>query len=324
VASTFALILLGGIVRVSDSGLGCGPAGSGLNGWPLCNGDVLPGLDLNVVIEYAHRALASVVGLLFLALAAMVWRRYRHYRGMRRAALAAAVLVIFQGLLGALTVEYNLEPLLVALHLGMAMLLLGLVYYLWRAATRADGEPPRRGSNRLWRLGVATSAAIFLTIVAGGYMAGTENRGRVDQAESTGAHYACGREFPTCNGDVLPFGAGQLVDIHLAHRSFMYLASLLVTLFTVAVLRRRLGGRSSALAHAAGGLLVLQILLGALNVWLPEQIEMLILAHLGVATLLWGSLVALLLELRPPAAPWTAAAQGDTRARAGTPALAGS
>ena len=42
IAATFALILIGGIVRVSDSGLGCGAAGSGTHGWPLCEGGVLP------------------------------------------------------------------------------------------------------------------------------------------------------------------------------------------------------------------------------------------------------------------------------------------
>ena len=42
--ATFVLIIVGGVVRVSDSGLGCGPAGSGFHGWPFCNGDVVPGL----------------------------------------------------------------------------------------------------------------------------------------------------------------------------------------------------------------------------------------------------------------------------------------
>ena len=73
--ATFLLIVLGGIVRVSDSGLGCGPAGSGFHGWPLCEGDVIPGLDINTVIEYSHRTLASIVGLLMLAIAVLAWRR---------------------------------------------------------------------------------------------------------------------------------------------------------------------------------------------------------------------------------------------------------
>ncbi|HYP48339.1 MAG TPA: hypothetical protein VEQ61_06840, partial [Thermoleophilaceae bacterium] len=69
--TTFLLIVIGGVVRVSDSGLGCGPAGSGFNGWPFCNGDLAPGLDLNSVIEYTHRVVAVVVGFMMLSLAVL-------------------------------------------------------------------------------------------------------------------------------------------------------------------------------------------------------------------------------------------------------------
>jgi heme A synthase len=41
IATTFLLVIVGGVVRVSDSGLGCGKAGSGTEGWPLCGGRVL-------------------------------------------------------------------------------------------------------------------------------------------------------------------------------------------------------------------------------------------------------------------------------------------
>jgi heme A synthase len=59
---TFLLILVGGVVRVSDSGLGCGPGGSGTKGWPLCGGDVVPLVgDENTFIEFSHRLLAAVV-----------------------------------------------------------------------------------------------------------------------------------------------------------------------------------------------------------------------------------------------------------------------
>ena len=90
VCATFLLILVGGVVRVSESGLGCGPAGSGLNGWPFCNGDVLPGLELNSIIEYTHRALAGIVGLMMIALAVLAFRRYRNHTGLVRATVAAA------------------------------------------------------------------------------------------------------------------------------------------------------------------------------------------------------------------------------------------
>ena len=59
-------------------------------------------------------------------------------------------------------------------------------------------------------------------------MAGTQNYGRADYQLGDGAHHACGKEFPTCNGDFLPFGMSRLVDIHLTHRVFMYLATIAV------------------------------------------------------------------------------------------------
>jgi len=298
VAATFFLIVLGGLVRVSDSGLGCGPAGSGLAGWPLCRGDVIPTLELQTVIEYAHRATASAVAVLMLALALWAWRAHRSQRGLVRATLVASGLVVAQGLLGALTVELNLDALLVALHLGLAMLLLALVIYVWRAS-RPDviGAPPTGGGALLRRLATASAATILLTIVAGGYMAGTEHNGRSDEATTAGAHYACGTEFPSCNGEAMPFGKGSLVDIHLTHRALMYIASLLVLALAAVVLRRRPGGDAVRMAAASVGLLVLQVLVGALNVWVGPQQPSLILVHLTLGTLLWSSLVSMRLAL---------------------------
>src|ERR671930_2320852 len=82
VVATFVLVVVGGFVRVSDSGLGCGPAGSGFHGWPFCNGDVVPGVDLNSIVEYSHRVLASVVGLMIIALFVLAWRRDRRLLGI--------------------------------------------------------------------------------------------------------------------------------------------------------------------------------------------------------------------------------------------------
>src|ERR687896_997285 len=84
--ATFLLIVLGGVVRVSDSGLGCGPADSGFNGWPFCNGDVVPGVDLNSIVEYTHRVTAALVGVMTLALAVLAWRNYREHRTLVRVA----------------------------------------------------------------------------------------------------------------------------------------------------------------------------------------------------------------------------------------------
>ena len=299
--ATFVLVIVGGVVRLSDSGLGCGPAGSGFNGWPLCQGDLLPGLELNAVIEYSHRALASVVGLLMIALAVVAVRRLRSsHPAVMRASLACVGLVVAQGLLGAATVELNLDAALVAAHLGLAMILLGLLLYMARSTRPPrDGENagPAGGGRGLRLLAAGASAAVLLTIVAGGYVAGTEKYGRTDQVAGTGAHYACGNDFPACNGSFMPFGQTTMADVHLTHRAFMYLASALVIALAVATVRRRRGTREAAQALRAVGLLAVQILLGALNVWIPELTEVLILAHLTVATMLWMSVAALFLEL---------------------------
>ena len=111
------------------------------------------------------------------------------------------------------------------------MLLLGLLLYLWRAATACGAASD--GGPRFRALAIVASVAVLCTIVAGGYMAGTQNYGRADYQLGDGAHHACGKEFPTCNGDFMPFGEARLVDIHLTHRAFMYLASLLVIALVV-------------------------------------------------------------------------------------------
>ena len=317
--ATFVLIVVGGVVRVSDSGLGCGPAGSGFSGWPLCRGDLLPGLDLNAVIEYVHRALAAGVGLAILGLAVLAWRRYRDQRGIVVAATAAFVLVAAQGLLGAATVEGNLEEGLVAAHLALAMLLLALLIYILRASQpEVPGAAPDDGGPRFRGLAAAAQGALFLTIVAGGYMAGTQNYGRADYQLGDGAHHACGREFPTCNGEVLPFGQAPLVDIHLTHRVLMYVASILIVALVVIAVRRRPSARLVKMSWIVLGLLATQVLLGALNVWLAEY-ELLILAHLTLATILWGNLFAVNLQLyRVPAPEGKRMARGRRGAEAAT------
>ncbi|HMJ95863.1 MAG TPA: COX15/CtaA family protein, partial [Thermoleophilaceae bacterium] len=183
--ATFVLIIVGGVVRVSDSGLGCGPAGSGFHGWPFCNGDVAPGMDLNSIVEYTHRVVAGIVSIMIVSILALAWRRHREYVPP---AAALLVLVLAQAVLGGATVEDNLEEAYVAAHLCLAMLLLGGLLYLWRSVSGASVTPGGRGMRAL---SIAASVAVLCTIVAGGYMAGTQNYGRADYQLGDGAHHAC-------------------------------------------------------------------------------------------------------------------------------------
>src|SRR5919197_660381 len=263
ILATFALIVLGGVVRVSDSGLGCGAAGSGTKGWPLCGGRVLPFLQENAVIEFSHRAAATIVVVLIALLALQSLRRLRDRRWLVRGSLVAGALVLAQAALGGLTVEHGLHSALVAAHLGLAMLLLALLIAL-RRLSEPEGAPPVDGSRALRAAAAVTAVLLFATIVAGGYVAGTEGEGTPDQPV-IGAHLACGQEFPTCLGRFMPFEYGRLVDIQLTHRLLMYLTAFaLLATVTVAV-RRGVRNRAFLIAPV---LLTLQILLGAMNVWL--------------------------------------------------------
>ena len=287
--ATLVLIIVGGVVRVSDSGLGCGPAGSGFHGWPFCNGDVVPVVSLHSIVEYTHRAVAGIVTVLIVSILVVAWRRHREYLVPAAALLG---LVLAQAVLGGATVEGNLEEAYVAAHLGLAMLLLGGLLYLYRSVS---GAAVTDGGPRLRVLAIAASVAVLCTIVAGGYMAGTQNYGRADYQLGDGAHHACGKQFPTCNGEFMPFGKAELVDIHLTHRAFMYLASLLVIALVATAIRR---GVLTRYAWALAGLLVVQVLVGALNVWLDEY-ELLILVHLALGTLLWATTLGMTLALAP-------------------------
>src|SRR6266511_566950 len=84
---TYGLIVLGGAVRATDSGTACPD-------WPLCHGQLLPRWDGHVLVEYSHRLVASIVGVLIFATAIWAWRRNRDDSFVRGAALLVVILLI--------------------------------------------------------------------------------------------------------------------------------------------------------------------------------------------------------------------------------------
>src|SRR5438445_13419149 len=123
VTATFAYlqIALGGLVRVSGSGLGCPD-------WPLCHGRPYPPADPHAIIEYSHRAVGTVTGLLIIATVAMAWVVFRSRRPLV-AWLASASLIggAGEGLLGGLVVADELQAGVVVVHLGLAMMSRGVL-----------------------------------------------------------------------------------------------------------------------------------------------------------------------------------------------------
>jgi heme A synthase len=203
--------------------------------------------------------------------------------------VAAGVLVLIQAGLGGLTVEEGLDEYLVAAHLGLAMLLLGLLIAIRRLASEPQGSfgaPPPSRDSKLRALSALTGLLILATIVAGGLVAGTEKEGTPGSDQVFGAHTACGEQFPTCVDRFLPFGVDRLIDIQLTHRVLMFATVLSVIALLVVALRRRASRAYLALA----GLVAAQVLLGAANVWLGKHAG-LIVGHLMLGTLVWATAV---------------------------------
>src|SRR5688500_7861489 len=88
-AVVFGLIVLGGIVRATDSGLGCPD-------WPRCHGSFMPRCETATLIEYSHRLTASIAGLLVLAILVWTWRSYRRVPALLYPAILTFVLLLFQ------------------------------------------------------------------------------------------------------------------------------------------------------------------------------------------------------------------------------------
>jgi len=122
VVSTYILIVIGGYVTTSNSGLGCGES------WPLCKGAVLPSLNnAEVVIELTHRLFNSVVGVFILGLAVVAWTKYRRESNVVILSTISLVALVAQVLLGMVTVTTSLNPVVSDAHLALASAILAIL-----------------------------------------------------------------------------------------------------------------------------------------------------------------------------------------------------
>jgi heme A synthase len=183
------------------------------------------------------------------------------------------------------------------------MLQIGLVLLMGKLGGPDPVSSLRFGGPRALRILTPLAlAAVLGTIAAGGYMSASELHGTGEEHRSVDAHMACGDEFPSCGGEFLPFGRSQALDIHLTHRALMYVAvTVLLVLFAVVMRqRRRLDPDSAAALTRLGlgivGVMLLQVMLGAVNVWAGEH-AWLIVAHLAGGALLWVAVVLFAIRL---------------------------
>ncbi len=119
----FLAIAWGGYVRAMGAGLGCGPD------WPLCNGYLIPPnlfTDIQVFLEYFHRIIAMLTGLIALIATITVLKVYRDSNLAKLAILATDALLLIQIILGMFVVNTHLNQFLSATHLAIATLTFGI------------------------------------------------------------------------------------------------------------------------------------------------------------------------------------------------------
>ena len=270
---TFGLIVFGAIVRVTDSGLGCG------NEWPTCHGSLIPPLNnLTAWIEWLHRFFAVLIGLMGLGMLGIAIAAYRkRNRFVLWFTVVAAVLFALQSALGALVVILDLPPTMVTLHLGTAMLLFGaLLIACVSAFYRAEAHYAR---DRFTLLAYITTALALVIILTGALVRGS------------GATLAC-LDYPLCNGQVLPFSQGPLATIHMLHRVAVASLGVALVFLTIYAFTSRQVRLIRLLASAALVTFFLQAGVGALYVLsraTPEWGA----AHVALAALTWAFLILL-------------------------------
>jgi heme A synthase len=241
--SAFLLAVLGSWVRINGAGMTCPD-------WPLCRHALVPALDGAVALEWSHRLVALVVGILALGALWTGWRARRRIGGVPLVLAYIGAVFIVQVALGGLTVALSNTPWSVVVHWGTAMLLLAGLTALALLAIVAPGPVVVRGSVMGAVLAVCAGLA-FLTMLAGSYVS------------SSGAGLACST-LPACDsGSWIGSDPAQLAQ--MAHR---WIAAGFFGLATVAAYMAAFGttARVRVATLIAYALVVLQVMLGIANV----------------------------------------------------------
>jgi cytochrome c oxidase assembly protein subunit 15 len=282
-ATTYLLILVGGLVRASGAGLGCPD-------WPRCFGSWIPPSSaaslppqfdpslFNPTLmwtEYLNRLLGVTVGFLIFATAISAWRHHRHQPRILWTTIAAFLLVGFEGWLGGRVVAHELAAWIVTAHLMVAIVIVQLLLY----ATFVAGEVGESGPTRATSATVAVGGLILLTLVQAGF--GTQVRGHIETAINTGVAR-----------DAALATVGR---IDYLHRDLAFVVLIGATVLTLWLMSRR--SPLVPWAVVTFGLALTQIVVGAVMAYV-SLIPAAQVGHLTVASLLLGAETVLWLMSR--------------------------
>jgi cytochrome c oxidase assembly protein subunit 15 len=270
-AGMFAVLVMGAAVTNTGSAEGCGRS------WPLCNGQFVPEFTVATAIEYSHRAVTGVEGLLVVALTAvMLWLRRRERQPLVLALLMLGTLLLQAGL-GAGAVLWPQSPLMLATHFGVSLVAFAATFLsamLVFERTAAHHAVPRQASVGLRTWSIAVTVYVLFVVYLGAYV------------RHAGVSLAC-VDWPLCNGQVVPNLVGPTAVV-FAHR-LAAVGAIVVLAWLARLSAREQVAQSAAIAGVA--LAVLQALSGALVVWTRLGLFS-TLAHAGLMALLFACLAA--------------------------------
>ena len=197
-ATTYFLILVGGLVRASGAGLGCPDWPRCFGGWvpPSSAAELPPQFDpsqFNQTLmwtEYANRLLGVAVGFLIFATAISAWRHHRRNPRILWTTIGAFLLVGFQGWLGGRVVAHELAAWIVTVHMIVALVIVQMLLYVTvaagndRRAMASAVAPADAAGAKAPALRTFVVVLILITLVQ--IALGTQVRGGVDAALDAG------------------------------------------------------------------------------------------------------------------------------------------
>jgi heme A synthase len=291
--ASFLLIVLGGWVRISGSGMGCG------DDWPLCNGQLIPSLsDPATFIEWSHRLVAFAISALVVGVAVLGYRRRQDPKvsgagGPLRPAVLAVALMLVQVLLGAITVWMELPAAAVILHLGTAMAMVAALLVAGLNAGQRQVDTEWTGAASTWRSAVVALVLAGVAVLMGGLTA------------NMGAAGSC-MGFPLCNGQIFPTGGSSgLSHIHWFHRLVAYGLTLHLIGMAIRVARRKAPMAVRRVTMVAMAVTVIQIVVGAGMMLSVLQAHWRA-THVAAGTAVWMAMVVFAWYARPSQSGGTA------------------
>jgi heme a synthase len=266
---TYLLIVFGGYVASSKSGMGCGPE------WPLCNGEIVPAFHGETLIEFTHRVIGAILGIISFVLFAKILRT-EVSPSVRTVGYWMLFLLIIQVLLGALVVLKDLPTSVIAIHLIIAMLFLASLIWIWRRAEeKADIQtyPSDRSGQQQRRKGHFNISLVLLLLLFG--------FGAYVKHESLGM--ICG-SFQ-CRNSFLPMTGPEIIQT--IHRGLAFILALYILFLVFLSLKKGWDGKIQKRLILSAITVLIQVVLGVLTITSSIDISWAML-HLAAGTFLFA------------------------------------